>query len=151
MEKNIPTTVEEVLNTTEFPNSFKLYIPKDTEMYDITKIIKHFKDLNLYTEMIYDTNGFLFRVFKSYTTLDTNKIKKLDKTFENKVEDSIGLVDQIDETKEFLLVVFTPDSNKYRRKINDTLWIERGSILYDMLIKCLSEYKNKLKIFGGNN
>ena len=52
---------------------------------------------------------------------------------------------------EFLLVVFTPDSNKYRRKINDTLWLERGSILYDMLIKCLSEYKNKLKIFGGNN
>lgn len=150
MEKNIPATIEEVLNTTEFPNSFKLYIPKNTEMYDITKIIKHFKDLGLYTEMVYDTDMFMFRVFKPIVTLNS-KIKKVDKSFEEKIDDSIIWLDKINNDTAFLIHLTSTSSNEYKRKIDDTLMVERGSVLYDMLIKCLNEYKDKLKIFGGNN
>ena len=51
MESKKTITINEVFNKTDFPNNFKLYLTKDTSMYDITKVIKHFKDLLYFKQM----------------------------------------------------------------------------------------------------
>ena len=149
MESKKTITINEVFNKTDFPNNFKLYLTKDTSMYDITKVIKHFKDLGLYTEMVYDTNRFMFRVVKS--TVKFNNITKIDKSFEEKIDDSLTWMNLIKDNTSFLILLTSYNSNEYKRTIDDTILIERGSILYDRLLNCLNKYKNDITMLKGGN
>ena len=149
MESKKTITINEVFNKTDFPNNFKLYLTKDNSMYDITKVIKHFKDLGLYTEMVYDTNRFMFRVVKS--TVKFNNITKIDKSFEEKIDDSLTWMNLIKDNTSFLILLTSYNSNEYKRTIDDTILIERGSILYDRLLNCLNKYKNDITMLKGGN
>ena len=146
MENKVNIT--DILNTVEFPNNFKIIIDKDTSPYDIIKLIAHFKSLGLYTEMVYDTQNYMFRVFKPVVYL--NKVKKIDKTFEERIDDSMSWLNNIKPDTSFLIHLTSPNP-EYKMVIDDTLKVERGSILYDKLIKCFDDYKKDLEKLGGKN